>query len=182
MFQLKTIANDLGAEYFGQEPEATSVSIDTRTLLSGALFVAIVGPHFDGHDFVSQAISQGAVAVMVNSRLNIDVPQLVVKDTTAALGEIASLHRKKFKIPVIGITGSCGKTGTKEMTASILSQMGPTLATAGNLNNQYGVPLTLLRLNHTHQSAVIEMGTSQPGEIEYLSTLVNPTLSLSTFL
>lgn len=157
-----------------------AVSIDSRTTEAGTLFVAIMGPKYNGHDFIDQAMQKGASVLMVSQKQDVKIPQIIVPDTTLALGHLAKAHRQTFNIPVLAITGSCGKTGTKTMVSSILSYEGPTLSTLGNFNNQYGVPLTLLRLNTQHLRAVIEVGTSQPGEIEYLCDLVKPTHSLIT--
>lgn len=158
-----------------------SVSIDTRTLKPGALFVAIQGEQFDGHEFVPQAEQQGAVAVLTQRPIDgLSIPQLYVDDTVLALGAIGRLARDSVTIPVVGLTGSCGKTTTKALIASIFRQAGRVLATAGNLNNYYGVPLTLSALTTEVDFAVVEMGANQPGEIAYLTQLVRPTVALIT--
>jgi UDP-N-acetylmuramoyl-tripeptide--D-alanyl-D-alanine ligase len=164
----------------GEDREFTSVSTDTRTMQPGALFVALAGPTFDGHDFVATAAEKGAAAALVSRPLSVDLPQIVAADPLAALSEFARAWRRQFKIPVIGVTGSNGKTTTKELIGSILSQLGPTLVTRGNLNNHIGVPLTLLELTDKHRYAVIEMGASHTGEIAHLASLAEPTIGIVT--
>jgi UDP-N-acetylmuramoyl-tripeptide--D-alanyl-D-alanine ligase len=164
------------------------VSIDSRNIRTGELFVAIKGERFDGHDFVPDVMKKGAWGALVErstleSRQN-DLGGLKniipVEDTLSALQEMSFMHRKKFTIPVVGITGSNGKTTTKEMLASILLQNGPVLKNEGNLNNHIGVPLTLLKLEPRHQSAAIEMGMSAAGEIEMLGRIVSPEVGVIT--
>lgn len=164
----------------GEDREFTSVSTDTRTMQPGALFVALAGPTFDGHDFVATAAEKGAAAALVSRPLSVDLPQIVAADPLAALSDFARAWRRQFKIPVIGVTGSNGKTTTKELIGSILSQLGPTLVTRGNLNNHIGVPLTLLELTDKHRYAVIEMGASHTGEIAHLASLAEPTIGIVT--
>lgn len=156
------------------------VSIDTRTLMPGDLFVALKGPNFDGHEFVKAAAAKGAIAAMVEHEITADLPQIRVPDTFKALGEFAKKRRQQVSIPIIGLTGSCGKTTTKTMLASILVLAGPTLATEKNLNNNIGVPLTLLRLTPEHKYAVIEIGANQPQEIDYAAELVKPDIAIIT--
>jgi UDP-N-acetylmuramoyl-tripeptide--D-alanyl-D-alanine ligase len=172
----------LGAVYYGADMPLPNISIDSRTLQKGDLYVALKGEHFDGHQFVKEALQKGACGVLVERPMdeNARVPQIVVKDTALALGEMAKIWRMQFKIPIVSVTGSCGKTGTKEMIAEILSQMGPTLSTKGNLNNHLGMPLMLLSLRETHRFSVIELGASHPGEIRYLVELAKPTVGLIT--
>jgi len=178
MMSLRQAAAAVNGQCHGDEVSFTSVSIDTRTLDANALYVAIVGDRFDGHQFVAQAQSQGACCIMVESIQKLDIPQLVVENCRIALGQLARYWREHLNILVAGITGSNGKTTVKEMTASILAQMGPVHATKGNLNNDYGVPLTLLALRPEHDFAVVEMGANHPGEIAYLSALVKPDVAL----
>jgi UDP-N-acetylmuramoyl-tripeptide--D-alanyl-D-alanine ligase len=161
-------------------PDATfsGVSTDTRTLAHGDLFVALVGPHFDGHGFVSEAAGKGAIGALVSRTLETDIATVQVADTRLSLGQLAAHWRRQFQIPVIAVTGSNGKTTVKNMIAAILSVTGPTLSTQGNLNNDIGVPLTLLRLKPGDRHAVIEMGMNHPGEIEYLTKLTRPTIAL----
>ncbi len=158
-----------------------SVVTDSRMVGPGDVFVALRGDRFDAHDFVAQVVAQGAIAVVVDRPVDAACVQLVVKDTRAALGLLASAWRQQFDIPVIAVTGSNGKTTTKEMIASILrAQCGAAavLATRGNLNNDVGVPHTLFELNSAHQMAVVEMGMNHRGEIAWLAGLVKPTVAL----
>ena len=168
--------------------EIKGISIDSRTIKEGELFVAIRGDRFDGHDFVPEVIKKGAWGALVE-RIALERKYgslgglkniLPVEDTILALQEMSQRHRKKFDIPVIGITGSNGKTTTKEMLAGILRQRGPVLKNEGNLNNHIGVPLTLLKLDGRHRSAAIEMGMSALGEIDTLARLVRPDVGLIT--
>jgi UDP-N-acetylmuramoyl-tripeptide--D-alanyl-D-alanine ligase len=168
--------------------EMKGISIDSRNIKEGELFVAIKGDRFDGHDFVPDAIKKGAWGALVErsaletkfSSLGSLKNILPVEDTLYALQEMAYMHRKKHPLTVIGITGSNGKTTTKEMLACILKPKGPVLKNEGNLNNHIGVPLTLLKLNAGHRSAVVEMGMSAAGEIDTLSRLVAPTVGVIT--
>lgn len=173
-------ARAVGGELQGNDVCFDAVSTDSRAFTPGALFVALVGPTFDGHAFVEQALAQGAVAALVSRPVLCDLPQIIVSDTRLALGKLASSWRRTSSVTVIGVTGSNGKTTVKEMLAAILGQIGPTLATQGNLNNDIGVPLTLLRLQPAHRFAVIEMGTNNPGEIEYLTRLATPDVAMIT--
>jgi len=147
---------------------------------SGVLYIAIVGERFDGHRFVESAIEQGAVAVLVSSLVDsCPVPQVLVDDTRIALGEFAKWHRLQMPVKaVVGITGSNGKTTTKTMIADLLQTQGATLMTQGNLNNDFGVPRTLLELRPEHEFAVVEMGANHVGEIRYLTNLVTPDIAL----
>jgi UDP-N-acetylmuramoyl-tripeptide--D-alanyl-D-alanine ligase len=164
------------------------VSIDSRNIQEGELFIALKGDRFDGHDFVPDAIRKGAWGALVErsvleSRFSLFGGLrniLPVEDTLNAFQEMAGMHRRKFSIPFIGITGSNGKTTTKEMLAGILKQKGPVLKNEGNLNNHIGVPLTLMKLNGRHQAAVVEMGMSRTGEIALLARLLSPTVGVIT--
>ncbi len=161
------------------------VSTDTRTLAAGALFVALKGERFDAHDFLADAAKGGAAAAVVAEARAGDscpIPRIAVKDPLAALGAIAHLHRLRFGIPVVGVTGSSGKTATREMIAAILATRGPALKTEGNLNNEVGVPLTLLGLGPEHRAAVIEMGMSNPGEIARLAAIAAPQVGVVTLV
>jgi UDP-N-acetylmuramoyl-tripeptide--D-alanyl-D-alanine ligase len=160
----------------------TSVSIDSRTLERGALFVAIAGAKLDGHDFVAAAAARGAACALVHREVEApsSLPLVRVADTTRALSDLARRWRRAADLPVVGITGSVGKTTTKDMTAHLLETRGEVLRTEGNLNNQYGLPLTLLRLREQHTAAVVEMGMSAPGEIRALSTLAEPNVAVIT--
>ncbi|MDP2416626.1 MAG: UDP-N-acetylmuramoyl-tripeptide--D-alanyl-D-alanine ligase [Hydrogenophaga sp.] len=157
------------------------VHTDTRSLQAGDLFVALQGERFDAHDFLPQAAAQGAVAAIAHTGLAAaGLPGVEVPDTRLALGELARLWREQFNLPLIAVTGSNGKTTVTQMVASILrAQAGDrALATQGNLNNDIGVPLTLLRLRETHSLAVVELGMNHPGEIAYLAALTQPTVAL----
>ncbi len=170
----------LSANYVGDDVVLTGVSTDTRTLAAGELYIALRGPHFDGHDFVAQAIEKGAAAVMVDHQLDVSIAQIIVEDSRLAMGQLARAWREQFDIPVVAVTGSNGKTTVKEMLASILSGLGEVHATIGNLNNDIGVPLTLFKLGEQHKSAVIEMGANHPGEIAYLVDIAKPDVAIIT--
>lgn len=174
------IAQVAQGRLIGDDAEFYGVSTDSRQLQAGDLFVALRGERFDGHAFVSQAVTAGARAVMVDHECNINATQIVVPDTRLGLGTLATLWRRQFSLPLVAVTGSNGKTTVKEMLASILKRLGETLVTQGNLNNDIGVPLTLLRLRSDHRYAVIEMGANHPGEIRYLAGLAQPDVGLIT--
>ncbi|MFC3120961.1 UDP-N-acetylmuramoyl-tripeptide--D-alanyl-D-alanine ligase [Agaribacter flavus] len=150
------------------------ITTDSRSLSAGSVFIALIGENFDGHEYALDALQKGAAALIVSKPVDSPLPQILVKDTRHALGDIARAVKEKVAPKTIGITGSSGKTTVKEMTASILTQCGKTLATAGNFNNDIGVPLTLLRLTENHRFAVIEMGANHQGEIEYTVNLAKP--------
>jgi UDP-N-acetylmuramoyl-tripeptide--D-alanyl-D-alanine ligase len=159
-----------------------TVETDTRAITSGALFVALRGERFDGHDYLEAAQRGGAAAALVSrgDALPGGLPAVVVSDTLEALQRLGAWHRRQMPASVVGLTGSAGKTTTKELTASILAEIGPTHKTRGNLNNHIGVPLTLLELRPEHRFAVIEMGCNDFGEIELLSRLAAPSAGLIT--
>ena len=164
----------------GTSVDILGVSIDTRTLKPGELYVAIVGERFNGHKFVQAAKDAGAAAIMVHEDVQSDLPQLRVTDTQAALGQLGKFWAKRFDIPTIAVTGSNGKTTVKEIISNILQQIGPILATKGNLNNELGVPLTLLSMRREHVYAVVEMGANHAGEIARLVALAEPDVALVT--
>lgn len=172
-----------GAQIFG-EPDAhfERVCTDSRTAGPGDLFVALKGEHFDGHDFLAEVAARGVAALLVSRPTGqISLPTLQVADTRCALGALAHGWRRKFELPLVAVTGSNGKTTVKEMIASIFTEaVGEEgrLATRGNLNNDVGVPLTLLRLNAAHQFAVVELGMNHPGETAQLAALTEPTIAL----
>jgi UDP-N-acetylmuramoyl-tripeptide--D-alanyl-D-alanine ligase len=166
----------------GPPTPLTGVSIDSRTIAPGALFVAIAGPRFDGHDYVAEAARRGAAAAMVHRDVESALPLLRVPDTTRALGDLARRVRESAGIPVAAITGSAGKTTTKEMAAGLLSTRGPVLKTEGNLNNQYGLPLTLLRLAPEHRFGVLELGMSAAGELRALTAIARPDAAVITLV
>ena len=164
---------------------ASGVGTNSRTLQSGNIFVALKGPHFDGHTFVPQALEGGAAAAIVADwgagwSLPTDKVIIQVEDTLKSLGDLAHLWRRRFFLPLIGLSGSNGKTTTKEMIAAILNSQGPALKNPGNLNNLIGLPLTLLTLGREHRSAVLEMGMNHPGEIRRLAEIAVPTVGLLT--
>lgn len=175
---LSQLCGILQGELHGADATIDAVTSDTRKLTSGCLFVALKGERFDAHDFVDKAKEGGAGALLVSRKLDIDLPQLVVKDTRLAFGELAAWVRQQVPARVVALTGSSGKTSVKEMTAAILSECGNTLYTAGNLNNDIGVPMTLLRLTNEHQFAVIELGANHQGEIAWTVGLTRPEAAL----
>jgi UDP-N-acetylmuramoyl-tripeptide--D-alanyl-D-alanine ligase len=181
---LSQVAAATGGRLCGADPALNGVSTDTRAVRQRQLFIALHGERFDAHDFLDQAVAAGAGALLVGdeSKLPAGVPAVVVADTRLALGALAAAWRKQFVLPVIAVTGSNGKTTTKEMMAAILKAAfgDAVLATHGNLNNDIGLPLTLLGLNAGHRAAVIEMGMNHPGEIAYLAPLGAPSVALVT--
>lgn len=163
------------------------VCTDSRQLTEGCLFVALKGDRFDAHDFLQQAVKDGAAGLVVNAGRagdlgTLDVSVYEVPDTLVALGQLARFHRDRFRIPIAAVTGSNGKTTTKELVAGILSMRGPTLKTHGNLNNEIGVPLTLFGLDPTHVAAVVEMGMNHLGEIARLTQIARPDAGLVTIV
>ena len=185
---LEELCEWTGGEILRGRPEDrfTGTGIDSREVGDGDLFVAIVGPNHDAHGFVGDVLTKGVAGALVQSdRLEETLPRnggflVHVADTTRALADLARGHRRTFDGPVIGITGSNGKTTTKELCADILSGCGPTLATRGNLNNQFGVPLTLLRREDEHVRCVVEMGMNHRGEIAALAAIAEPTIGILT--
>ncbi len=179
---LLTLARVLDAQLIGNDIDICDVVIDTRKVSQGCLFVALKGERFDGHDFAPDAVAAGAGALLVSKHLPIDslrnIPQLLVKDTRLALGTLGAWVREQMPARVVALTGSSGKTSVKEMTAAILKECGDVLYTAGNLNNDIGVPLTLLRLEPHHQFAVIELGANHIDEIAYTTQLTHPETAL----
>ncbi|MBT8421131.1 MAG: UDP-N-acetylmuramoyl-tripeptide--D-alanyl-D-alanine ligase [Gammaproteobacteria bacterium] len=170
----------LGADYTGPDNVFQGCGIDSRTLLPGAMFVALPGQR-DGHDFVALAAAGGAAAAMVERNQNHELlPVIKVQSCYRALGQLAEIWRARFNRPVIAITGSNGKTTVKELLAAILRNQGPTHATWGNLNNELGVPLTLLGLGQEHHWAVVEMGANHPDEIARLTRIAHPTVGVIT--
>ncbi len=161
-----------------------SVSTDTRTLEPGALFVALLNEANDGHVFAAQAVAKGAAGLVVSRAVDVpgSVRVLRVPDTEIAYGQIARLWRDKFAVPVVGVTGSVGKTTTKEMLAAVLAPLGPVLKTAASQNNETGVPKTLLQMNKSHRAAVVEMGMRGRGQIGYLCHIARPTVGVVTVI
>ncbi|GAB4227541.1 MAG: UDP-N-acetylmuramoyl-tripeptide--D-alanyl-D-alanine ligase [Stanieria sp.] len=160
----------------------TGITTDTRNLKPGEIFVALSGENFDGHNFASVAVEKGAIALILSRALSLvtDIPQLIVPDTLVAYQQIANWWRNCFEIPVIGITGSVGKTTTKELIAAVLNTQGKVLKTQANYNNEIGVPKTLLELRSGHDYAVIEMAMRATGEIALLTNITRPTIGVIT--
>ncbi|HNP05648.1 MAG TPA: Mur ligase family protein, partial [Rhodocyclaceae bacterium] len=183
-WDLDRIAVAVGGHRVGPNVAVAGVSSDTRSVAPGQLFFALKGERFDAHDFLENALASGAAALLVAdaARVPAGASAVVVDDTRLALGRLGAAWRRKFSIPVVAVTGSNGKTTTKEMIAAILrAAFGNTvLATRGNLNNDIGLPLTLLGLDAHHRAAVIEMGMNHPGEIAYLAPLGAPTVAVIT--
>ncbi len=177
---LSNIAKNLNGTLIGLDAEISGISIDTRTLQIGNLYVAIAGKNFDGHDFVEAAKEAGAVAVLTHKKLETTLPQILVENTHSALGKLAVVWREKMALKIVGVTGSNGKTTTKEMLAAILSVNDSVLFTQGNLNNDIGVPLTLLKLSPENRFAVIEMGANHVGEITYTSKIAKSDVVIIT--
>ncbi|HQR04371.1 MAG: UDP-N-acetylmuramoyl-tripeptide--D-alanyl-D-alanine ligase [Proteobacteria bacterium] len=185
MLNLYTAARGIGARATGEDVRFSGVSSDSRGIVPGDLFVALRGENFDGHDFVHEVLARGAAAALVDERWaaaqHATLPLIVADDTRLALGRLAAFWRNHFDIPLLGITGSNGKTTVKEMCAAILADRfgeGAVLATQGNFNNEIGLPLTLLKLRSWHRAAVIEMGMNHTGEIAYLTGLAHPTVAV----
>jgi UDP-N-acetylmuramoyl-tripeptide--D-alanyl-D-alanine ligase len=172
------VSGDLGVPVAG-------VSIDSRTLQVGEAFFAIVGHRLDGHAFLGDAAARGAACVVVHALPDeppANVPLVLVEDTTRALGRLAAWHRSRFSIPVVAITGSIGKTTAKELTAAVLATRWEVLKPASSFNNQWGLPLTLLRLGPEHGAAVVELGTNQAGEIATLAAIAQPSVGVVTMI
>ncbi|MBE0612652.1 MAG: UDP-N-acetylmuramoyl-tripeptide--D-alanyl-D-alanine ligase [Burkholderiales bacterium] len=183
MMDMREAAQGAGGEQRGANARFSAVSSDTRTIGAGALFVALRGERFDGHQYLEAARARGAVAAMVDQQAGADapLPLLVVDDTRLGLGRLAAYWRSRFTLPLIAVTGSNGKTTVKEMIAAILgvhAGAGRAYATPGNLNNDIGVPMTLLGLRAQHTCAVVEMGMNHAGETAYLAGIVRPTIAL----
>ena len=174
---LSWIAEKVQGRLQGQDLEIGGVSTDTRTLSEGDLFIALTGPNFNGHTFLPQAIEKGASAIIASEPVEASVPVIYVEDTRRALGALGSAVKQSVDVKTVAITGSSGKTTVKEMTSAILSRRGSVLATAGNFNNDIGVPLTLLRLEEQHDFAVMELGANHLGEIAYTTDLVKPDVA-----
>jgi UDP-N-acetylmuramoyl-tripeptide--D-alanyl-D-alanine ligase len=177
---LAEIAQAVSGQLIGTDLSITGVSIDTRKLMAGDLYIAIIGAQFDGHDFIEQAKDSGALAVLTTCHVATPLAQIIVADTRLALAKLAGLVRDKVNPKVCGITGSNGKTTVKEMLATILAVKYQVLFTQGNLNNDIGVPLTLLALQERHQYAVVEMGANHIGEIAYTSQYARPDVAVIT--
>ncbi|HWW31985.1 MAG TPA: UDP-N-acetylmuramoyl-tripeptide--D-alanyl-D-alanine ligase [Steroidobacteraceae bacterium] len=177
---LAEFARLAGGRLTGADRAYTNVVSDTRKIQAGELFVALRGPSFDGNEFVAAAAAAGAAGALVEREQPVALAQVVVPDTQAALERAARAWRAQFQGALVGVAGSNGKTTAKEMTAAILTEAGPCLATRGNLNNHIGVPLTLLRLTGAERFAVVEMGANRAGEVAHLVELARPTVGLIT--
>ncbi|MDH5551832.1 MAG: UDP-N-acetylmuramoyl-tripeptide--D-alanyl-D-alanine ligase [Nitrosomonas sp.] len=192
MMMVQEAAGAIKANWHGENAYFTGVSTDSRTVKKGDLFVALTGENFDGHDYIVGALEKGAVAAMTQKqKVTAQIPTIQVEDTRLGLGQLAAYWRGRFKIPLVAVTGSNGKTTVKEMIALILCESlkdalngsecsTQVLATEGNLNNDIGVPQMLFRLSEQHRYAVIEMGMNHMGEIAYLTQLAKPTVAVVT--
>ena len=186
MMSVEELASAVNGALHGAAASFTGVTTDSRRVAAGDLFVALSGERFDGNDYVAEAAARGAVAALTSRRVEakMPLPQVVVADTRSALGRLAAYWRNRFALPVVALTGSNGKTTVKEMLASILAAYcggrSAVLATQGNLNNDIGMPLTLLELAEGHRYAVIEMGMNHAGEIDYLTHIARPSVALVT--
>ncbi len=177
---LSDAAITVGGRLVGTDHPFGAVATDSRTLAPGSLFIALRGPNFNGGDFVAAAAARGAIGAIVERQGPEGLPQIVVPDALRALQQLGRTWRAGFDMPIVAVGGSNGKTTAKEMTAAILSRMGLCMATHGNLNNHIGVPLTLMRLESAHRSAVIEMGANRIGDVAELVGLARPTVGLIT--
>ena len=184
MFKISELIKATGGRLLSGEGDSLSgVSIDSRTIREGDLFIAIKGNRFDGHDFIREVLKKRAGAVIIDKfkegiYKSTNIPVIKVSDTIKALGDIAAFRRKTFNLPTIGITGSNGKTTTKEMIAWILKDEFRVLKNPGTQNNQIGLPMTMLKLNKNFDIVVLEMGTNHFGEIGYLTKIVRPTIGI----
>ncbi|MEE8360368.1 MAG: UDP-N-acetylmuramoyl-tripeptide--D-alanyl-D-alanine ligase [Candidatus Omnitrophota bacterium] len=185
MFSVRDILNASGGRLHSNHRKRpfTGVSIDSRTVKKGEIFIAIMGERFDGHDFIGSALKRGACGIII-SRIPDTLPRgatvIMVKDTLTALGDIAAFHRERFDIPIVGITGSNGKTSVKELLFSLLSSKYKVLKNRGTENNFVGLPMTLLGLSGSHDAAVLELGASHLGEIGRLTDILKPTIGVIT--
>ncbi|MCC6709421.1 MAG: UDP-N-acetylmuramoyl-tripeptide--D-alanyl-D-alanine ligase [Gammaproteobacteria bacterium] len=177
---LSAAAAALDAQFCADDRTFNGASTDTRSLGPGQLFFALRGPNFDAHEKLDEAQAAGAVAAVVERAMPSRLPQLLVADTRAALGQLARAWRQRFDIPVLAVTGSAGKTTVKEMLAAIMRTQGPVLATRGNFNNDIGLPLTLFQLDASHRAAVLEMGANHVGDITLLVAIARPHIGVIT--
>ncbi len=177
---LAAVAREVQGTLVGADRAFGVVTTDTRALGPGSLFVAIPGDRFDGNDFVDEASAKGAAGALVSRLATSPLPQIEVRDSRRALGAMGRAWRASFSLPVVAVTGSSGKTTVKELVAAILGVSRSICVTQGNLNNDIGVPLTLMRLTHEHDALVIELGANHAGEIDYLARLAQPTVGIIT--
>jgi len=175
---LSELQQPLEGRMVGGDATFSKVFTDSRQVVDGGLFVALVGENFDGNDYITEVGEAGAVAAMVSKVDDSGLPQLLVADTQRALGKLGAFNRDRYSGPLVAITGSSGKTTAKNLINGVLSRRGSTLATKGNFNNEIGVPLTLLRLAPEHEFAVVEMGAAKAGDIAWLCELGRPTVSV----
>ena len=178
---LSDVSKAVGGSLLGQDACFSGVSSDTRSLSVGQLFVALIGANFDGHEMLEDAKRKGAVGAIVSRKsLVSDLPQIQVSDTKLALGNLARFWRRKFSCPIVGVTGSAGKTTVKNMLAEILRSLGSVLATPANMNNEIGLPMTLFKLSSKTQAVVLEMGAARKGDISYLAKIAEPNCGVIT--
>ena len=182
-FTLRQIADACNGKYIGDEnlkdTPVSTIERDSRNIKENSLFLAIKGARVDGHDFIEKCFEMGAICALCEKPpKNPTKPYILVDDTLVAVKKIAKAYRELFDIPVVGISGSVGKTSTKEMIASVLGQKYKVHKTAGNLNNELGVPLTLFGMEDSTEVAVVEMGISDFGEMDRISQMVQPTICL----
>lgn len=177
---LKSIAEAVGGRLIGEDRQITSVSTDTRKLSTGCLFIALKGIRFDGHDYVKSAAQNGATAIMAQQEMDVSLPQILVEDTGVAYMSLAAYYRSTFAIPVVAITGSVGKTSTREMVAAAIGIRFHVHKNEGNLNNDVGVPATILSLDEGYTAGVYEIGMNHAGEIRNLSKVVRPDMAVIT--
>jgi len=175
---LKELAGFLKVPFQGADIELSGISIDSRGIQKGELFVALKGENLDGHAFISEVTDRGAAALLISQPTDTHLPFILVPDTLLALGQLGCLFRERYQGPVIAITGSTGKTSVKEMTAHILRGQGSVLANKGNFNNEVGLPLTLFDLNENHDFAVLELGARQAGDLTYLGCIAKPQVAI----
>ena len=184
---LAQVMEAVGGTLIGPEADRNQtvceVCTDSRSVPQGCLFLPLEGERFDGHSFINSALEQGAAGCITARERESYLPgkfYIKVRSTQRALRDLARYYKEMFPIPYVAVTGSVGKTTTKDMVAAVLSAKYKVLKTEGNFNNDIGLPLTLLRLDHTHQICVLEMGMDHAGEIDYLSELVEPDVALIT--
>lgn len=176
---LTKIAIITNGKLYGKNEIINNISIDTKKIiLPNCLFIALKGKKFDSHIFIEEAINNGCIGIITQKKIKFLISYIVVEDTSIALGKIANWIRKKINPKILAITGSCGKTSVKEMTASILKKNEKTIFTIKNSNNHIGVPITLLELTKKHKYGVIELGANNPGEIHYTSNIAEPNIAL----
>ncbi|AJC50390.1 UDP-N-acetylmuramoyl-tripeptide--D-alanyl-D-alanine ligase [Coxiella endosymbiont of Amblyomma americanum] len=179
--KLSQVVQKLDAKFRGKDRDFKYISIDTRTMKPGSLFIALKGPRFDAHDFIQLALERGAVGAIVSRWVTVPLSQIFVNNTHTALMQLANYQRNKVKkTTIVAVTGSCGKTTTKVLISNILSQKGNVLTSDGNFNNSIGLSITLLNLHTKHKYAVVELGASRPEEISRLARITKPNIAIVT--